>query len=50
MMSRTLKEMKTIDKVLSALVREYGGIKNGYISDESRKKARKKRKKKHLKK
>lgn len=42
--------MKSLDKIQSALVREYVGIKNGYIPDEARKLARKKRKKKHLKK
>ena len=47
--SGTLKEMKSIDKIQSALVREYVGIKNGYIPDEARNKARKKRKKKQLK-
>ena len=41
--------MKSLDKLQADLLREYGGIKNGYISDEARKKARKKRKRKHLK-
>lgn len=35
-----------IKKIQDNLIREYCGIKNGYISDESRKKARQKRKKK----
>jgi len=42
--------MRSLDKIQAAMIREYGGIKNGFISDETRKKARKKRKKKHLKK
>lgn len=42
--------MKSLDKIQSALVREYVGIKNGHIPAEARNKARKKRKKKHIKK
>lgn len=38
--------MKSIDKIQDKLFRDYGGIKNGYISEESRQKARKKKKRK----
>lgn len=38
--------MKNLKKLQDDLVREYGGIKNGYISQEARQKAKRKRKKK----
>lgn len=38
--------MKNLQKLQDDLVHEYGGTKNGYISQEARQKAKRKRKKK----
>ena len=38
--------MANLNKLQDSLVREYVGIKNGYISQEARQKAKRKRKKK----
>ena len=42
----TFYQMKNLQKLQDDLVRKYGGIKNGYISQEARQKAKRKRKKK----
>lgn len=41
--------MKNLQKLQDNLVREYGGIKNGYISQEARQKAKVKKKRKSKK-